>query len=69
MVDCLFPWPGAKQNDEMVERHNLQQQSALADRVAHSAWEYCQAAIYRILSLNRVKIKESAGAELVIQGA
>lgn len=37
----FIPWPGAKQNDEMVERHNLQQQSALADSVAHSVWEYC----------------------------
>jgi hypothetical protein len=63
IVDCLFPWPAAKQNDEMVERHNLQQQSAPADSVAHSAWEYCQTAIYCILSLNRVKMKESAGAE------
>lgn len=44
IAECLFPWTGAKQNDEMMERHNLQQQQqhlALADRVTHSAWVYC----------------------------
>lgn len=62
IVDCLFGWAGAKQNDEMEERHNLrrrqQEQSALADSVAHSGREYCQTAIYGIQSEQTRRVSE-----------